>query len=69
MPLTDAFFYYPNRTEYERPSDYGLQYEDASISTPDGRRLHGWFRAARGGGDGAGSSSQTCLLQFARGSP
>ncbi|HPD30770.1 MAG TPA: alpha/beta hydrolase [Phycisphaerae bacterium] len=43
MLLADSFFYYPNRTEYERPCDYGLKFEDVSIGTPDGLRLHGWF--------------------------
>ena len=48
MALTDTFFYYPNRTEYERPSDYGLKHEDMFISTRDGLRLHGWFFPASG---------------------
>lgn len=52
MPLTDTFFYCPNSTEYERPSDYGLEYEDVSIRTRDGLRLHGWFFPARGAAAG-----------------
>jgi len=48
MALTDSFFYYPNRTEYERPSDHGLKCDDVSIRTPDGLRLHAWFFPAAG---------------------
>jgi uncharacterized protein len=48
MPLADAFFYHPNRTEYERPSDYGLKYESVLIRTSDGLNLHGWFFPAEG---------------------
>ncbi|MGQ9649923.1 MAG: alpha/beta hydrolase [Phycisphaerae bacterium] len=43
MFLADSFFYYPNRMEYERPSDYGLRCQDVSIRTCDGLCLHGWF--------------------------
>jgi uncharacterized protein len=48
MPLTDAFFYYPSHTQYERPSDYGLTYEDVFIPTRDGLKLHSWFFPAQG---------------------
>lgn len=52
MALTDGFFYYPNRTEYEHPSDRGLKCDDVSIRTPDGLRLHAWFFPAAGGAVG-----------------
>lgn len=52
MSLTDAFFYYPNRVVYERPSDYSLEYEDVSIPARDGPKLHGWFFPAKGAASG-----------------
>jgi uncharacterized protein len=52
MPLTDTFFYYPNHIVYERPSDYGLEYEDVLIRTRDGLNLHGWFFPAKGAATG-----------------
>ena len=58
MPLTDTFFYYPNRTEYERPSDYGLKYED--VVDPDARRAEAARLVFPGQGTRLAAQSCTC---------
>ena len=35
--------FFPDRTFYEKPADYGFDWEDASFQTADGVHLHGWF--------------------------
>ncbi|MFH1038555.1 MAG: alpha/beta hydrolase [PVC group bacterium] len=35
--------YYPQRTLEAYPCDLGLAYEDVSLATADGLRLHGWW--------------------------
>lgn len=44
----DSWFYYPSRTTYDSPADYGLTYEDVNFETADGLTLHGWFLPAQG---------------------
>ncbi|HET9642161.1 MAG TPA: alpha/beta hydrolase [Burkholderiaceae bacterium] len=41
-------FFYPDRTAYTAPPQFGLNAEDAWIEGPQGARLHGWWFAARG---------------------
>lgn len=44
----DSKFYYPNRTLYDRPEDFGLRHEDVRFETDDGLTLSGWFLPAAG---------------------
>lgn len=41
-------FYYPDRTVYETPAQYGLKYEELAFASKDGTRLSGWFVPAIG---------------------
>jgi len=34
---------FPNRALIASPSDFGLDYEDVSLTTSDNERLHGWY--------------------------
>ncbi|MCK4744360.1 MAG: alpha/beta hydrolase [Sulfuriflexus sp.] len=43
-----AMTFYPYRKLYQTPSDWGLAYEDVSLTTPDGTRLHGWYLPREG---------------------
>lgn len=43
MALADGSFYYPTAREYDQPEAFGLRYEDVTIPSTDGVRLHGWF--------------------------
>ncbi|WP_197722088.1 alpha/beta hydrolase [Sulfuriflexus mobilis] len=43
-----AMTFYPYRQFYQTPSDWGLAYEDVSLTTPDGTRLHGWYLPREG---------------------
>ncbi|MCF6258082.1 MAG: alpha/beta hydrolase [Gammaproteobacteria bacterium] len=38
-----AMIFFPSRSLVEIPADWGLQYEDTTLETVDGVRLHGWF--------------------------
>jgi hypothetical protein len=38
----------PGRALTASPGDIGLEYENVSLPTPDGERLHGWFVPAAG---------------------
>ena len=38
----------PGRDLTARPADIGLDYQDVSIETEDGIRLHGWFIPGEG---------------------
>jgi fermentation-respiration switch protein FrsA (DUF1100 family) len=70
----DGWFYYPNRTIYERPEDYSLKYEAVRLRTRDGLTLSGWFfpavgRPARGTvvhfhGNAANISAHLCLVAW-----
>jgi fermentation-respiration switch protein FrsA (DUF1100 family) len=37
------FFYYPDRNLTRTPADFGLRFEDVTIESAGGVRLHGWF--------------------------
>ncbi len=41
--MIDRFIFFPTRDLLTNPSDYGLPYEDVSLTTSDRVRLHGWF--------------------------
>ncbi len=41
-------FFYPDRTRYTTPAQFGLQSQDVWIPGPDGSRLHGWWIPAQG---------------------
>ena len=47
--LVDRLFtYFPESDVYQDPGDRGLDYEDATFTTADGVRLHGWFVPGQG---------------------
>ena len=50
--MIEGMFFYPDRVEYSRPADYGLQHESVTITTADGSRLHGWWLPAQGDAKG-----------------
>ncbi|MED5621839.1 alpha/beta hydrolase [Ideonella sp. BN130291] len=41
-------FFYPDRTVYTTPQQFGLASRDVTIPGPDGSRLHGWWLPAQG---------------------
>ncbi len=41
-------FFYPDRTAYTQPQQFGLQFTEVAIPGPDGSRLHGWWLPAQG---------------------
>jgi len=41
-------FFYPDRTVYTTPQQFGLQSQDVWIPGPGGSRLHGWWLPAQG---------------------
>ena len=41
-----SMIFFPEKTLYEQPVDYGLAFEDVFLETPDRVRLHGWFLPA-----------------------
>ena len=49
VALEDYFIYFPSRTLYGTPAERGLRYVEASFTTADGVRLHGWFIPGRSG--------------------
>lgn len=38
-----AMIFFPSKALVETPTDWGLQYEDTTLETADGIKLHGWF--------------------------
>lgn len=44
----ERMFFYPDRTAYTQPAQFGLAHEDVSITTADGVRLHAWWLPAQG---------------------
>ena len=38
-----AMIFFPVDEFYQTPPDWGLDYEDVSLTTSDGLRLHGWY--------------------------
>jgi uncharacterized protein len=45
--LMNALLYVPQRELTRTPADAGLPYEDLTVETEDGERLHGWWVPAR----------------------
>jgi fermentation-respiration switch protein FrsA (DUF1100 family) len=41
-------FFYPDRTAYTTPAQFGLKAEDVAIPGPQGSPLHGWWLPAQG---------------------
>ena len=41
-------FFYPDRTVYSRPAQFGLAVQDVRIPGPQGHDLHGWWLPAQG---------------------
>ena len=41
-------FFYPDRTVYTRPAQFGLAVQDVRIPGPGGHELHGWWLPAQG---------------------
>lgn len=48
--LIESFIFFPERTLDASPEDYGIPFEDLSILTSDGVRLHAWRLGARDAG-------------------
>ena len=46
MLLTSLIFF-PDKTFYETPEQYGLAWEDVYVQTQDGVKLHGWYLEAK----------------------
>ena len=44
--MITSMIFFPEKTFYEKPEDYGLVREDAVFQTSDGIKLHGWFLKA-----------------------
>lgn len=42
LAITSMIFF-PDKTFYEMPADYGLEAEDVELTTEDDVKLHGWF--------------------------
>lgn len=53
-PLLNALLYLPSRTLLETPACAGLPFEELTILTEDGERLHAWWIRARPGAREAG---------------
>lgn len=47
--LQARLVWYPGPSPSGTPADAGLAFEDVTIATPDGERLHAWFLPAREG--------------------
>ena len=41
--MITSMIFFPEKTFYERPENYGLVHEDVSFQTQDGVQLHGWY--------------------------
>lgn len=44
--MIESFLFFPEKNFWQRPEDYGLSYENVSVVTADGVKLHGWYLAA-----------------------
>ena len=51
--IVTSLMFFPEKTFYEKPQDYGYAFEDVGLATHDGVRLHGWFLKASGAERGA----------------
>ena len=47
--VINQFIYFPERTIFQDPGDFGLEFEDVYLETSDGVRIHGWFVPGSGG--------------------
>ncbi|MBI3316656.1 MAG: alpha/beta fold hydrolase [Candidatus Omnitrophica bacterium] len=45
--LMTSLIFFPEKTHFETPKDYGLLFEDVFFKTADGIKLHGWFLEAK----------------------
>jgi len=45
--MITSMIFFPEKTFYEKPESYGLEYEDVWVQSSDGVSLHGWFLKAR----------------------
>ena len=43
MPMIESMIFFPEKTLYEKPEDYGFKHEDVFLKTGDGVTLHGWY--------------------------
>lgn len=44
--MIESFIFFPEKGFWQRPEEYGLQYEDVYPVTEDGIKLHGWYLKA-----------------------
>lgn len=44
--MITSMIFFPDKTLYEKPQDYGFDWQDASVQTEDGIQLHGWYLKA-----------------------
>jgi fermentation-respiration switch protein FrsA (DUF1100 family) len=47
MAIEHEFLFFPEKTIYETPADYGLEYEEVRFSTADGVSIAAWFVPAK----------------------
>ena len=45
--MITSMIFFPEKTFYEKPEDYGFDAEDIRFKTSDGVELHGWFLGAK----------------------
>jgi fermentation-respiration switch protein FrsA (DUF1100 family) len=48
----NGLFYYPSKTIFYKPDDFGATYEDVYFKSRDGTKLNGWFLPAVGSAKG-----------------
>lgn len=53
--MIESFIFFPEKGFWQRPEEYGLQYEEIYPVTEDGVKLHGWYL-------GADPSHETVLM-------
>lgn len=58
--MQDKLVFRPFRTLEADPSSLGLPFEDVTIETEDGTRVHAWFVPGRDSGAGSGLSGVFC---------
>jgi len=42
-----SLIFFPDKTFYEQPQDYGFEFEEVSLQTSDGVQLHSWYLKAQ----------------------
>ncbi|MBN2224874.1 MAG: alpha/beta hydrolase [Deltaproteobacteria bacterium] len=47
MAIEHEFLFFPEKTIYETPADYGLEYEEVRFTTADGVSIAAWFVPAK----------------------